>query len=64
MKNNIHVNDVKTGEEVALIPLNVGLESENMFMYDGKFYVSCNNRSWSGCEVFSFEIVPEAEKAQ
>ena len=60
MKNNIHVNDVKTGEELALIPLNVGLESENMFMYNGEFYVSCNNRSWSGCEVYRFEIVPEA----
>ena len=60
MKNNIHINDVKTGEELALIPLNVALESENMFMYNGEFYVSCNNRAWSGCEVYRFEIVPEA----
>ena len=57
MKNNIHVNDVVTGEHVATIPLNMGRESENLFIYDGKFYVSCNNRNWTGCEVYSFNIV-------
>lgn len=64
MKNNIHVNDVQNGEELALIPLNVGLESENMFMYDGKFYVACNNRAWSGCTVYGFEFVPESGKGR
>ena len=59
MKNNIHVNDVESGEEVALIPLNMDRESENMFIYNGKFYVSCNNRAWTGCEVYSFDIVQE-----
>lgn len=60
MKNNIHVNDVKTGEEIALIPLNMDRESENMFIYNGKFYVSCNNKNWTGCEVYRFDIVAEA----
>ena len=57
MLNNIRVNDVTTGEEVAIIPLNMGLESENLFHYNGKLYVSCNNRSWTGCEVFRFDFV-------
>ena len=61
MKNNIHVTDVETGEHITTIPLNMGRESENMFIYDGKFYVSCNNRDWTGCEVYSFEIVPECK---
>ena len=57
MLNNIRVNDVTTGEEVAIIPLNMGLESENLFHYNGKLYVSCNNRRWTGCDIFRFDIV-------
>ncbi|MBQ7335194.1 MAG: hypothetical protein IJW92_01815 [Clostridia bacterium] len=59
MKNNVHVNDVETGKEIALIPLNMERESENMFIYNGHFYVSCNNKEWTGCEVYCFDIVPE-----
>jgi len=57
MKNTIRVNDIETGKEVAVIPINTGLESENMFIHDGKFYLSCNNIKWTGCSVFSFEII-------
>ena len=57
MKNNIHVNDIETGEEVALIPLNMDRESENIFIYDGKFHVSCNDKKWRGCEVYSFNMI-------
>ena len=57
MKNNIHVNNIETGDEIALIPLNMDRESENLFIYDGKFYVTCNDKNWRGCEVYSFEII-------
>ena len=59
MKNNIRVNDVETGEEIAIIPLNNNRESENMFIYDGKFYFSCNDVKWRGCEVYGFDIFEE-----
>lgn len=59
MKNNMHVNDVTTGEEVALIPVNVPLESEHMFIYNGEFYVVCNNRRWTGSDIFRFKIISE-----
>lgn len=59
MRNNIHIHDIATGQELALVPVNNFRESENLFIWNGKFYMSCNSLNWQGCEVYCFTIEPD-----
>lgn len=54
--NNLRVYDIRTGELVHIIDLGIAYETENIDYYDGAFYVSCNNESWSGSLVFKVEV--------
>ena len=53
--NHLVINDM-SGNKVADIDLGISVETENIIQYNGKFYVTCNNSSWNGSEVYSLTL--------
>ena len=54
--NKLRVYDIKTMELVHVIDLGIAYETENIDYYNGAFYVTCNNDSWTGSLTFKVEI--------
>ena len=56
MRNSLIIFDLETAEPVNKVDLGIRCESENITWWNGKFYVTCNNRSWYGSRVYEVEI--------
>ena len=56
MLNNFQVYNIRTGEQVACVNMNIAYETENISFYNGDFYVTCNNDSWTGSKIFKVTV--------
>ena len=56
----IVVYDVVTGAYVQRIPLNMGREVENIFIWNDAFYIVCNNLTWTGAACYRVEVQPQS----
>ena len=54
--NNFQVYNIRTGEQVACVNMNIAYETENISFYNGDFYVTCNNDSWTGSKIFKVTV--------
>ena len=61
MRNVLLVYDLDTAELVNQVDLGIRCESENITWWNGKFYVTCNNRQWYGSRVYEVEIKSSEE---
>ena len=59
IRNNLVVYDFFTGQFVQRIPLDVGVETENIIIWNDCIYVFCNNSTWTGAECYQINLVPD-----
>ena len=59
VSSRILVMDLSTGELVETVELGIKREVENLIVWNGSFYIVCNNLSWNGAECYRVNIVPE-----
>ena len=53
--NHLVINDMN-GRIVADIDLTIGVETENVVRYENKLYISCNNATWTGSELYTVTL--------
>ena len=56
---NIAVYDVHSGEFIERVPLYMGREVENIFIWNDSFYIVCNNLSWNRAYCYKVKVIPE-----
>lgn len=59
IRNNLVVYDFSTGRFVQSIPLGMGVETENLIIWNDCIYVFCNNSNWSGAVCYQVNLIPK-----
>ena len=57
IKNNLRIIRISDGKQIDLVNLSIAREVECITIHDGMFYICCNNSTWSGSEVYAFNLV-------
>lgn len=58
IRNNLRIIRVSDGKEMTVVELGIAREIEFVTVFGDVFYVGCNNSSWSGSEVYAFDLIP------